>query len=76
MYLLAANSTLRTILVLLVIWQLLRLWQRYRGGGGSDKGGGGGAQRRPGDVTIENIGQKEPRSRRPDAEDADYEVIK
>lgn len=79
MYLLSANGTVRTILILLVLWQLLRLWQRLQGRR-PDQGGRlrwtMGPQRPKGDVRIERI--DEPRNGRPEmmAEDAEFEEIK
>lgn len=79
MYLLSANGTIRTILILLVLWQVLRLWQRLRGGqeGRQDRlRWTMGPQRPKGDVRIERV--DEPRNHRPEmeAEDAEFEVIK
>lgn len=79
MYLLSANGTIRTVLILLIIWQVLRLWQRMRGhqpGGSQRLRWSMGPQRPKGDVRIERV--DEPRNERPDmkAEDAEFEVIK
>lgn len=79
---LAASGTLRTVLVLIIIWLLLRMWNRSRM---PAAGPGAGPQRRwqgpeptrpPGEVRIEQVEQ--PRHQRPttDAEDADFEEIK
>ena len=78
MYLLSANGTLRTILILLVAWQVLRLWMRVQ----QAKHAAHGPQRpgepaRPkGDVRIERIGEVHHAAPPPYAEDADFEVIK
>jgi hypothetical protein len=78
MYLLSANGTLRTILILLILWQLLRLWMRMqqKDQGGRRAGHTTGQQRPKGDVRIEQL--KEIRHGAPpaDAEDADFEEIK
>ncbi|HMN04347.1 MAG TPA: hypothetical protein PKD45_01355 [Flavobacteriales bacterium] len=79
MYLLSANGTLRTILILLVIWQVLRLWMRLRGEAQGGAGAGRwtmGPERPKGDIRIERV--DDPRNARPDmlAEDADFEEIK
>ena len=79
MYLLSVNGTLRIILVLLIVWQVLRLWMRVKG---RQPGGPGGVrwttgpQRPKGDVRIERV--DEPRNSRPGmvAEDAEFEVVK
>jgi len=79
MYLLAANNTLRTILILLVLWQLLRLWVKVR----ERRGKGpkqaprwtGGPARPMGDIRIEKL-EETRHSPPPQAEDADFEVIK
>ncbi|MCO6481547.1 MAG: hypothetical protein J5I62_02010 [Flavobacteriales bacterium] len=78
MYLLSANGTLRTILILLIVWQVLRLWMRVRQrhDGPNRLRWTTGPQRPKGDVRIERV--DEPRNGRPDlmAEDADFEEIK
>ncbi len=80
MYLLSANGALRTILLLLILWQLLRLWMRVQQG---KRNGSGGATRwsaeppRPkGDVRIERLEETGHRAPPLEAEDADFEVIK
>ena len=76
MPLLSANGTLRTILVLLVLWQLLRIVTKVLA---APKTGGaaGTAPRRPkGDIRIEQV-QLPRHSMEPlDVEDADFEEIK
>ncbi len=79
MHLLSANGTLRTILILLILWQLLRFWMRIQNNAGRapDKGPSPpGRNRAPGELRIEQL--KEIKHHRPpeDAEDADFEVIK
>ncbi|MBP8824725.1 MAG: hypothetical protein KBH07_13870 [Flavobacteriales bacterium] len=78
MYLLSANGTLRTILILLIIWQLLRLWMKVqqgkRPGGGTPWGAG--PPRPKGEVRIERLEETGRRTPPLDAEDADFEVIK
>lgn len=78
MYLLSANGTLRTILILLVVWQVLRLWMRsQRAKGGPRAPQRPGEPARPkGDVRIERIGGVHHAAPPPHAEDADFEVIK
>ena len=78
MYLLSANGTLRTILILLIIWQLLRLWMKVQ----QNKRPGGAARwssepRRPkGDVRIERLEDVERHPPPLEVEDADFEEIK
>lgn len=80
MYLLAANNTLRTILILLVIWQVLRLWARWqdaRKGRQHRSTYRPGTSTRPrGDVRIETLEETRQHPPPPYAEDADFEVIK
>lgn len=79
MYLLAANNTLRTILILLVLWQLLRMWVKVRGkqGKGPEQAPRwtGGPPRPKGDIRIEKL-EETRHGPPPQAEDADFEVIK
>ncbi len=80
MYLLSANGTLRTILILLIIWQLLRLWMKVRAK--NENAGPGSthwttAQTRPkGEVRIEKLQDVHHSTPPLDVEDADFEVIK
>lgn len=79
MHLLAANGTLRTILVLLIIWLLLRMWTRSRMPAGRSPHRNAWAppeQRPKGDVRIERIEESEPQRPPANAEDADFEEIK
>lgn len=77
MYLLSANGTLRTILILLIAWQLLRLWMRVQQQGrGRHQTGGAGQQRPKGDVRIEQLKEIKHGAPPADAEDADFEEIK
>jgi hypothetical protein len=78
MYLLSANGTLRTILILLIVWQLLRLWMRVQATR-RDMGqaqGPTGPPRPKGEVRIERVEENRYRPGPPAVEDADYEVIK
>jgi hypothetical protein len=77
MILLSGNGTLRTILVLLIVWMLLRAWSRSRQGrartGGTHWSAPDG--RRPGEVRIERpeegrVGRQGP------VQDAEFEEIK
>ncbi|MCC6841120.1 MAG: hypothetical protein IT230_13265 [Flavobacteriales bacterium] len=78
MYLLSANGTLRTILILLIIWQLLRLWMKVQQGKrpGSGTRWTADPQRPKGEVRIERVEGTERRPPPRDVEDADFEVIK
>ncbi len=77
MYLLSANGTLRTILILLIIWQLLRLWMRLQQRGGGTQSGSTASQQRPkGDVRIEQLKDIKHGGPPLDAEDAEFEEIK
>lgn len=78
MVLLSANGTLRTILILLIIWQLLRLWMRMqRPGQPHNTGRQGPEERRPrGDVRIERLKETHHSPVPPDVEDAEFEEIK
>lgn len=77
MYLLAANSTLRTILVLLIMWLVLRMWSRARQGAAAQRPRWAPPdQRSKGEVRIERVdeaGQHRPPTQ---VEDADFEEIK
>lgn len=76
MPLLSANGTLRTVLVLLILWQLLRLASRLMAPQRPGTHQGPGRSRPKGDVRIERPGS-EPHSMEPlDVEDADFEEIK
>lgn len=75
MVLLSASGALRTILILLIIWQLLRLWMRTQEQ--RQRPHHGPTPPRPkGDVRIEQL--QEPKHHAPplDAEDAEFEEIK
>ena len=72
MPLLSANSTLRTILVLLVLWQLLRLVTRVM----ASRGPGPVPRRPKGDVRIEQVDPPKQPMERLHVEDADFEEIK
>lgn len=79
MILLSGSGTLRTILILLIIWQVLRLWMRMRAPAankGSGPGWGAADPRAKGEVRIERA--DDPRSARQQGrvEDADFEEIK
>ncbi|MCB0773098.1 MAG: hypothetical protein KJZ58_13090 [Flavobacteriales bacterium] len=78
MYLLSANGTLRTILILLIIWQLLRLWMRMRQANrpGAGERWSDEPPRPKGDIRIERVDGLHGPSRPTQAEDADFEVIK
>lgn len=78
MYLLSANGTLRTILILLIVWQLLRLWMRVQAAQREmHRRQGADVPRRPkGDVRIERVEDNRYRPGPPTVEDADYELIK
>ena len=80
MYLLSANGTLRTILILLIIWQLLRLWMKVS----ADRSNSGTARthwttdapRPKGEVRIEKVADVQHSAAPLEVEDADFEVIK
>ncbi len=79
MFLLSANGTLRTVLILLILWQLLRLWIRLQRNGqpGPGKARFTKDQPRPkGDVRIEQLKEIQHSAPPPNAEDADFEEIK
>ncbi|MEO8588625.1 MAG: hypothetical protein ABI432_04590 [Flavobacteriales bacterium] len=72
----SVNGTLRTILVLMILWLVLRMFlrsQQARGVGRSQD-----PPRRPGDVRIEDPRQQQASPIRPNDTivDADYEEIK
>lgn len=75
MPLLSANGTFRTILVLLVIWQVLRIMVRVKN---VPRDGPSSPQpRRPkGDVRIEQVQQPSHSMEPLNVEDADFEEIK
>ena len=80
MYLLSANGAFRTILILLIIWQVLRLWMKVRE---NKKVGTPGSTRwtteqpRPkGEIRIEKLEEIRHSPPPADVEDADFEVIK
>ena len=78
MLLLSGNGTLRTLLVLLIIWLLLRAWMRSRQTAGGKPPGTHWStpEHRPkGDVRIERP-DNAPRARSGPVEDADFEEIK
>jgi hypothetical protein len=77
--LLSANGTLRTILLLLVIWLVLRMIMRSRQPANGRPPGGQWTQDPPrpkGDVRIERPGERRTMGRDGSVEDADYEEIK
>lgn len=78
MYLLSVNGTLRTIVILLIIWWVVRWWMRLRSKGqGTRQRHWVSDDRRPkGDVRIEQVERPKPRPEDPGVEDAEYEVIK
>ena len=75
------SGTFRTVLVLVVIWWLLRLfmrWQMTKNGNATRPPRWTSDTRPPGEVTIERIkdpGQN-PGTSAPDVTDADFEEIK
>ncbi|MGV9011039.1 MAG: hypothetical protein ACOH13_00450 [Flavobacteriales bacterium] len=75
MPLLSANGTFRTILVLLVVWQLLRILVKLkdvpRSGPSSPQ-----PRRSKGDVRIEQVQQPSHSMEPLNVEDADFEEIK
>lgn len=77
MVLLSGNGTLRTILVLLIVWLLLRAWTRSRQVRTRPPGTHWGAAdgRRPGEVRIERPEQGRPGHQGP-VQDAEFEEIK
>lgn len=80
MYLLSANGTLRTILILLIIWQVLRLWMKVRAKNAINRPGAtqwATDQPRPkGEVRIEKLEEIKHSPPPSDVEDADFEEIK
>lgn len=79
MILLSANGTLRTILILLIVWQALRIWMRAK----ADRPQRGGHMhwtndrpRAKGELRIERLDEVQHGKPPPNAEDADFEVIK
>jgi hypothetical protein len=77
MFLLSGNGTLRTILVLLIVWLLLRAWARSRQRQAPAQGAHWGRPdgRRPGEVRIERPEQGRPGHQGP-VQDAEFEEIK
>ncbi len=78
MLLLSANGTLRTILVLLIVWLLLRAWMRSRRpphGGPPGTHWSAPDHRAKGEVRIERTEPVRGPHQGP-VEDADYEEIK
>lgn len=80
MYLLSANGTLRTILILLIIWQVLRLWMKVRAKNADHRSAAtrwSAGQRRPkGEVRIERLEEIKHGPPPTDVEDADYVEVK
>jgi hypothetical protein len=80
MILLSANGTLRTILILVLIWQVLRMVRRSTGSNSAGRSGqrrtGTSDQRPSGDVRIERANDLRPGQRPGAVEDADFEEIK
>ena len=80
MYLLSANGTLRTILILLIIWQLLRLWMKVRQKSMNNRPGTThwttDQQRPKGEVRIEKLEEIKHSVPPANVEDADFEEIK
>jgi hypothetical protein len=75
LHLLAANGTVRTILVLMIVWLLLRAWSRARQTPAARPGTG--PQRPKGEVRIERIDTRDAsRPGHGPVEDADFEEIK
>jgi hypothetical protein len=78
MLLLSANGTLRTILVLVIVWLILRAWMRSRQPiGGKPPGTHWSTpdHRPKGEVRIERT-EGTQRARQGPVEDADFEEIK
>lgn len=79
MLLLSANGTLRTILILLILWQLLRMWMRIQA---NSRGTGQGSNWTPpdnrskGEVRIERADDPRTARQQGRVEDADFEEIK
>lgn len=80
MYLLSANGTLRTILILLIAWQLLRYWIRSqqvkRPSASHDVRWTTKEQRPKGELRIEQVEEVTHDVMPLDVEDAEFEVIK
>lgn len=79
MILLSANGTLRTILILLIVWQVLRIWMRVKANRQQRGGPMHWTHDRPrakGELRIERIEEVQHGKPPPNAEDADFEVIK
>jgi hypothetical protein len=80
MYLLSASGTFDTILLLLIAWQLLRLFMRLTNKEGKTPSEGerwtSDPPRPKGEVRIERLEEVKHSNPTLDAEDADFEVIK
>jgi hypothetical protein len=79
MLLLSANGTLRTILILLILWQLLRMWMRVQAnarGGGQGSNWSAPDNRPKGEVRIERTDDPRTARQQGRVEDADFEEIK
>lgn len=79
MVLLSASGTLETILILVIIWQLLRIWARIQAGAKANAQGTHWTSpdnRSNGDVRIERT--DDPRNARQQGrvEDAEFEELK
>lgn len=72
------NGTLRTILVLVIVWWVLRMVLRYQRSRGTGPARGGAPQRPKGDVRIERPGAADhpERPTSGNVTDADFEEIK
>lgn len=78
MYLLAASGAFRTILLLLIVWLVLRMWMRSQRPATPPPGTRWTPpdDRRPGEVRIEQAGTRKRGPDGPAVEDADFEEIK
>lgn len=80
MYALSVNGTLRTILILLIVWQLLRYWirsQQAKHPGARQSVRWTTREQRPkGEVRIEQVEEVKHDIEPLGVEDADFEVIK
>ena len=76
MPLLSANGTFRTILVLLVLWQVLRIASKVLAAKGNSGPNGPAARRPKGDVRIEQVEHPRQSMGPLDVEDAEFEEIK
>lgn len=77
MVLLSASGTLETILILVIIWQLLRIWMRIQAGANA-RGTNWTApdSRSKGEVRIERVDDLRNTRQQGRVEDADFEEIK